>query len=161
MFPMAPVAVAVPQAGYSYGVVLDELPMAEPVMAEYHRVAEEVVPMTYVPPAAPIVDAVWSMPAYEPIPMAVPIELPAIPMGTTIANDDGANDANWSADGQEDTDPEGGSDDDAGCDDDDGQDDKFDEASVPMATPIAVTYVDPIPLPMGAVVVDGAVATPV
>ena len=127
MFPMAPVAVAVPQAGYSYGVVLDELPMAEPVMAEYHRVAEDVVPMTYVPPAAPIVDAVWSMPAYEPIPMAVPIELPAIPMGTAMRRPRAS--APTGAD-EEDTDPEGGSDDDAGCDDDDGQDEFDDEASV-------------------------------
>ena len=95
-----------------------------------------------------VVDAVpmWSMPAYEPIPMAVPIALPEIPMGIAITMDDGANDASWSAEGADDAEGAGDGDDDG--DDDDGDEEKFDATPVPMATPIAVQYVDPIPLPV-------------
>jgi len=135
-WPMAPTAMAVPSAGFSYGVPLDGLPMAVPV------VEEGVVPMaSYVPVAA----TPWVVPAYEPIPMAIPIVLPAIPVGSAVPVDDGANDANWSAGGEDEAD--GGSDDDGG-DEDDGIDVAFDMTPVPMAAPIPVQYAEPIPIPM-------------
>eukprot|EP00322_Chrysochromulina_rotalis_P031505 CAMPEP_0115851382 /NCGR_PEP_ID=MMETSP0287-20121206/12454_1 /TAXON_ID=412157 /ORGANISM="Chrysochromulina rotalis, Strain UIO044" /LENGTH=376 /DNA_ID=CAMNT_0003305415 /DNA_START=140 /DNA_END=1270 /DNA_ORIENTATION=+ len=139
-WPVAPTAVAVPQAGYSYGIPLDGLPMAVPV------VSEGVVPMTYVAPVATPV--AWSMPAYEPIPMAIPVAMPVIADNVAIPVSDGASDDSWKGDGDDEGD--GGSDDDGGDDNDDGPEDgAFDMTPVPMATPLEVQYAEPIwALPM-------------
>jgi len=139
-WPLPEAAVAVPAMGYSYGVQLDTLPMAAPVVTG--------TPMTYVAPVATPV--AWSVPAFEPIPMAVPIALPVIAEGVVLPAEDGANDASWAADGDDEADPDGG-DDDGGADDD-GQDEAYEATPVPMATPIAVQYADPVPLPMATVV---------
>jgi len=76
-FPTGP-EVVVPQMGYAYGVPLDALPMAVPVMPQGSPFMQTATPVgfTVLPMATPLVTPIIGAQVADPIPMAVPMAEP-------------------------------------------------------------------------------------
>jgi len=77
LFPTGP-EVVVPQMGYAYGVPLDTLPMAVPIMPQGTPFMQTATPVgfTVMPMAAPLVTPIIGAEVADPIPMAVPVAEP-------------------------------------------------------------------------------------